>query len=381
MRHKARKIDMQGLIRGEKGQALILALILLAVGGLIIAPLLSYMGTGLITGEVYEAKTDELYAADAGVEDAVWRIPNIGLCPNQSTNYTIPDVNDKSVAITIAFVNNTTGTLTYEITSTATTTSTGGSTTIESYVRYFPGSEGDIFSNPIFNGALATQGSITYDASCTVNGDIYHCGAFNPSKLNGNWTDQGCPDPDDWDWPSAQEIENLRSSLEEQARAGGTSGTMDIKSSRDLEPIYINGDLNIGGKDVVINLTGVVYVTGKITVAAGTTFTGSGSLVAEGIIKFNAGTIYAVTGDDSIIMSLSTSNTAITFMAGGESVETLIYAPNGGIKVMAAGTINGGVVAKTKIDIDAGSTFDAESNTYVPAEESSLEIETYSVNP
>ncbi len=58
----------------EKGQALILVLILLLVGALIITPLLSYMGTGLKTGQVYEKKTDGLYAADAGVEDALWRI-------------------------------------------------------------------------------------------------------------------------------------------------------------------------------------------------------------------------------------------------------------------------------------------------------------------
>ena len=34
-------------IRDEKGQALILALILLVIGGLIIGPLLSYISTGL----------------------------------------------------------------------------------------------------------------------------------------------------------------------------------------------------------------------------------------------------------------------------------------------------------------------------------------------
>ncbi len=58
----------------EKGQALLLVLILLLVGSLIITPLLSYMSTGLKTGQVYEKKTDELYAADAGIEDALWRI-------------------------------------------------------------------------------------------------------------------------------------------------------------------------------------------------------------------------------------------------------------------------------------------------------------------
>jgi hypothetical protein len=64
------------LIRDEKGQALILTLILLVIGGLTITPLLGLMGTGLLTGQVYESKMHELYAADAGVEDGLWQIKN-----------------------------------------------------------------------------------------------------------------------------------------------------------------------------------------------------------------------------------------------------------------------------------------------------------------
>jgi len=66
------KIAVRRLIREEKGQALVLVLILLVVGGLVIAPLLDFMGTGLKVGkEVYENKMYETYAADAGVEHAL----------------------------------------------------------------------------------------------------------------------------------------------------------------------------------------------------------------------------------------------------------------------------------------------------------------------
>jgi len=69
------KIAVRRLIREEKGQALVLVLILLLVGGLVIAPLLDFMGTGLKVGkEVYENKMYETYAADAGVEDGLWQI-------------------------------------------------------------------------------------------------------------------------------------------------------------------------------------------------------------------------------------------------------------------------------------------------------------------
>jgi hypothetical protein len=67
---------MKGLVKGQKGQALVAALILLVVGGLILTPLLGLMGTGIKSGQVFEQKVDEVYAADAGVEDAMWHIRN-----------------------------------------------------------------------------------------------------------------------------------------------------------------------------------------------------------------------------------------------------------------------------------------------------------------
>jgi hypothetical protein len=61
---------------GEKGQALVLVLILLIVGALVIAPLMANIGTGLKAGEVHEEKANELYAADAGIEDGLWQVKN-----------------------------------------------------------------------------------------------------------------------------------------------------------------------------------------------------------------------------------------------------------------------------------------------------------------
>lgn len=65
----------------ESGQALILVLALLVLGSLTIAPVLSHVGTALKTGEVYKVKTEKFYAADAGIEDAIWQIKYDGLEP------------------------------------------------------------------------------------------------------------------------------------------------------------------------------------------------------------------------------------------------------------------------------------------------------------
>jgi hypothetical protein len=70
------KIAAKRPIRDEKGQALLNTLLFLLIGLLILTPTLNFMGTGIKTGRVYEQKIDEIYAADAGVEDALWHIRN-----------------------------------------------------------------------------------------------------------------------------------------------------------------------------------------------------------------------------------------------------------------------------------------------------------------
>lgn len=94
------------LIRNEQGQALIFALIMLAVGGLIVIPLLAFMSTGLKAAQTVEGKMDELYATDAGVEDAAHKIltnygPFASLGVNDSYTYPLTDpVNGQTVSVT-----------------------------------------------------------------------------------------------------------------------------------------------------------------------------------------------------------------------------------------------------------------------------------------
>jgi hypothetical protein len=70
--------------RNERGHVFLTALIILAVGGVILVPLLGFIGTGLNAGQTFEIKTGEIYAADAGIEDAIWQMLN-------SANSTIVD--------------------------------------------------------------------------------------------------------------------------------------------------------------------------------------------------------------------------------------------------------------------------------------------------
>jgi len=93
--------------RNEKGQALPLVLCFLVLGGLTIVPLLTLISTGLKTGQLYEERTKLHYAADAGLEDVLWKTQNeqVPIQPGDyetEFNYALPDnVNEKAVDISI----------------------------------------------------------------------------------------------------------------------------------------------------------------------------------------------------------------------------------------------------------------------------------------
>jgi hypothetical protein len=96
----------------KSGFALVSVLIVMALAGLIVTPLLNFISTGAKTGQMYENKTDELYAADSGVQNAVWQIKFKHLkstfpaysaydyATNWDYNLTNP-VNNKTVAVRI----------------------------------------------------------------------------------------------------------------------------------------------------------------------------------------------------------------------------------------------------------------------------------------
>jgi hypothetical protein len=60
--------------RHQKGFALVTVMIIMLVGSIVITALLKMSGTGIITTSHYEDKSQELYAADAGIEDGRWLV-------------------------------------------------------------------------------------------------------------------------------------------------------------------------------------------------------------------------------------------------------------------------------------------------------------------
>ncbi len=91
------------LIRGEAGLALPIVLTTLVLGSLLIAPVLSFTSSSLNGGKVIENKIKGLYTAQAGVEDALWRLKYSppGSLPY---SYNLSGINGLSVSVTIEAV-------------------------------------------------------------------------------------------------------------------------------------------------------------------------------------------------------------------------------------------------------------------------------------
>ena len=61
-------------IERQRGQALILVLIALALGAWLIGPTLNYVSTGLIESRISQNALLNQYAADAAVEYVLWQL-------------------------------------------------------------------------------------------------------------------------------------------------------------------------------------------------------------------------------------------------------------------------------------------------------------------
>lgn len=265
------KTIMKRAIRNEKGSVLPLVLVLLVVGGLVLAPLLGLMSTGLVSGQVYERKTDELYAADAGVEDAVWKIQSqvdevyYLYCGqgNHTWSYNISNVNDKAVAVTIEYVDP----LTYKVISTA--TGDVGGTKVTAYVT---GASNNY--SLITDYILISQHEVDYGGKLVLN----YTGDHGPHPYYTDpWpTQEGLSD---WYWL------DVRNEMEYD------SDTIDLAGvSAELGPLYRDGGLTIKNSDKdnvpTLRLNGTLYITGDTSIGYGT------SQNFEMTLDLNGNTLY-----------------------------------------------------------------------------------------
>ncbi|MDD4986000.1 MAG: hypothetical protein PHQ43_09465 [Dehalococcoidales bacterium] len=300
-------------INQERGVVLIVVLILLAVGGLTIAPMLSHMSTGLKAGQTYEKKTDQYYAADAGVENALWqitreqRLPEFPSEQGDQWQYTIEDLNGKSITVTIEYTGkDAEGNDIYRIDSAASDDS--GNTAIESYVAF-----GGVFTS-LLDNAISSPGDISIGSNSIVDGNI-SCGGTlsvaNPEEqlLNDLPSDQ---DPA-ITWPT-QDLFSEFYLRDVNVSDPFPYNTIDLNGMDDIKgPIYRDGNLKIinsSNTPAMLTLDGTIYVTGSIEIEntkaftlnlnGNTIFSESNSVYPPGAIKI-ADTNCTIQGSGCII--------------------------------------------------------------------------------
>ena len=305
------KSAVKNLVKDEKGAALILALILLLVGGLITAALLGHMGAGLLAGQIYERRTVELYAADAGVEDAIWKLQHekVAACAAQPIEppYNI-NVNDKDVTVYIEYD---IATGMYKITSIAMTDGDGGggiaaidsATAVEAYVSFLY-----MDFSSLLDHAIVSFDTIDIQPNNFIDGDVWLPDAedlqiHDPSDITGEVWDEG---NFELIWPTAEQLSAYY--LEDVEGTYDPGPSIDVEYTKTIGPCYRDGGLvidNTGAPDTLI-LEGTVYVAGDLNFnQSGTSHNytvdlNGHTIFAEGGIYFPSNVV-AVAGPGCII--------------------------------------------------------------------------------
>jgi hypothetical protein len=338
-------------IRDERGMSLVLALLMLGLGSLIVVPLLTFMGTGLIAGQEVEEKMEGVYAADAGCEHAFQNIKtNYASMPQEFEAPMVYDLtesmNGRDINVTIAYED----TRVYKVTSVATSTE-GGSTTVESYVSL----------KTLWDNAIASQNDVTLQQGSTVIGDIYSEDIFGPPVDLVHDGDVVDGEDATLEWPTEEENEAFAEGFKAEAMAGVNSpweGDYSIPqgpATVPLGPLYITGNLDVRKENTIV-LTGTIYVEGSIDMDKDSELTGDGSIIAVGDIGLAKIYDYGTTGD-ATIMSL-TGN--IVFKKD-VNLQALIYAPKGLITIDKDSIIYGAVIGEDVIiDKDAYIEYDED---------------------
>jgi hypothetical protein len=341
-------------IRDERGVALVLALALLAVLS-ILAVAMVFLGRYETMFLIKERLSDSaLYVADGGVEYALNELDKNSDYRGPTT-YGLGNAGDFTVTVS------TDGQPAdrYQITSIGcvpTVASPQETRTVRLLV--------DLTEqmSPVFEHAIASQGNITLQGNAVINsdnpqgeGDIYSGGNIllqNDATVNGdasavgtittqgNSTITGEQNPGT---PALTFPEVDTAGYIAEAQAGGThNGNFVVAGDMNLGPLFIDGNLVIGGNHQV-TLTGTVFVTGSVTLQ-GTpdtfSFTGSETLIANGDVTMqgNAGSeiplVISVHGDVDLHGNIATQG-------------TVIYAPEGTVEIHGSPDVNGVVVGQT----------------------------------
>ncbi len=245
----------------ERGAILVLALIMLAIILAIIPILVAFINSGARSSIMYERKNNELYTADAGVQDAIQFLKNCTSLPMDTIPYNLQtkygqDVNDRSGQVTVSpYIKD--GIQYYKIFSQGQTLS-GEETTITAFVNAF-----DAYGWAHADNAFMSPETLDFKSG---NGGSIIGGAQLPQGRTGQGSIDVMNTSAILGWPEASYFADFY-----EPQVSGSPGIPDISVSKngtvDFGPIDQPGDLTIGSNgNGNLNLQGTWYIHGNLNV-------------------------------------------------------------------------------------------------------------------
>jgi len=254
-------------MNSQKGQALPLAILALALGTLVITPFLGHASSSLTGSRVYEQGITELYSCDSGIEYAIWGLMNGELEVPEGEIEILPEftINNKTVNVIVENQ----GSQIYLITATA-TSEDGHSMTIESYVLSGGGwsSDGDIDEDT--EGDVYIDGDANIGGNVEVDGSVYATGDVT---LSNNAEVTG-------DVVAGDELELMNNAI-----IGGdvsVGGDLTLNNNSEIGSIEVGGNVCAGGDISLENNTiiyGSVYTTGNIDMSGNSIIKGESKAI------------------------------------------------------------------------------------------------------
>ncbi len=348
---------MKLLKNRESGQALVLALILLALGSLLVVPGLNLSATSLKYHQLIEGKTLESYSADSGLEYVLCKLYND---PGAYTGTPLQEsfnLNNRTVSVNATYM----GGGIYKITSRA-TSDNGRSTTIEAYINLSAGA----FAYTVAAKTQMTIGNATVNATdpnganihsngnislsdCSIKGNASATGNISGQSCVTGMVSEGVPPidfPGDYSQlykVLAQEVGSYTGNV---TLTGGSITNPIIFPSASYPYAYIQGNLTFAPNSFV-RLASTIYVTGIIAVKPGSRLDGEENILAEQSITIEGGAY--VSDRIPVVICTGAGDNAIYCTGSGQNViiNAVVYAPNGGILITGKAKLYGAVGGNT----------------------------------
>jgi hypothetical protein len=324
---------LKRLLKQEKGFALPMALLLIFVAGVIVTPVVWLIETNLRADQVIEQKITGTYAADSGIQYAIYQftqgVEAETYSPGDPIAFPEGEINGFEVSVSVMPVD----ILDYKIVSVARDVQTEKTTEIVAYVH--SGAQYEAGPSP-FNHALATLGGdLTMTGSCGIScipppppytGDVWITGNINKAWSNFidgtayltgtvNGPNQGaiyeieegsdpCPRPE---WLDTQTEIYVDNTFVSQPILSGDCGTWNDVATTYNDPVCVNGNMTLG-QSGTYRFRDSVWVKGNLTIQGGTNH-----IYFEDTVRVDGNVIMGGNGDVTFVNTYSETETTIEY--------------------------------------------------------------------